>query len=36
MTLKTISEKAKSFTFTHSFADCQTAQTEVMHLWGTC
>ena len=24
MTLKTISEKAKSFTFTHSFADCQT------------
>ena len=34
MTLKTISEKAKSFTFTHSFADCQTAQTAGHALMG--
>lgn len=34
MTLKTISEKAKSFTFTHSFADHQTAQTAGHALMG--
>lgn len=34
MTLKTISEKAKTFTFTHSFADCQTAQTAGHALLG--
>ena len=34
MTLKTISEKAKTFTFTHSFADHQTAQTAGHALMG--
>ncbi|RSI21896.1 hypothetical protein [Streptococcus sanguinis] len=34
MTLKTISEKAKTFTFTHSFADHQTAQTAGHALLG--
>ena len=34
MTLKTISEKAKSFTFTYSFADYQTAQTAGHALMG--